>query len=76
MIETEPIVWELPRLQKPFQCFTKGCTKQAEFVAKIWQGEAVFQVCLCSECRRKSLGSIVRDLTKGSDKMVHQTAVY
>jgi hypothetical protein len=71
MFDSTPPVWELPRFRESFQCFARGCKNQAEYVAKIGRGAATIQVCLCKECRQKSLPSIVGDLVATPDKLIH-----
>jgi len=71
MVENTPIVWELRCFRQALKCFTRGCHNQAEYLARLGQGVATIQVCLCKECRHKPLHDIVEDLVRDSDMVVH-----
>lgn len=66
MIESRPLVWRVVHNPQAFPCFIHGCQEPAEHLVKLTHGDAIVQVCLCNECQRKSVHTILQGLTDGS----------
>ncbi len=70
-MEAKPILYEIPRLRKPFPCFIWGCRKEAQHLTKFIYRDTVVQVCLCKECMKKSPEFILKGLRMKPENVVN-----
>lgn len=63
IIKSQPLLWKSPRFEGAFACFVRGCENEAGHLTRLTHGEAIVQVCLCSDCVGRSPESIIDGIT-------------
>ena len=71
-MEKPSIQWECFRTAQAFPCFMKGCQKEAVGLRRFPFGETTIQVCLCSDCSKKSLAAVLQGIKAGDDTVFQQ----